>query len=188
MGIGYRFFLAGALMVPVPGALLLEGLGFVGKALAGMLLLFGLAWTHTSFDLAPFDPDYAVYAAMSDRIEVQLEEEAPELLIGHKTLAEMITFRSGIDVLPWQPEYEVPADKLWRLSWGVLDFDLRSYLTPGELSSVRRISPTYQLLPEYLWQRLRSRAELAGDEELLVRMMDPLNPHAERPRYLQRHP
>lgn len=187
MGIGYRFFLAASLLVPILAAVLLDGLGVLGKGLAGLVLICGVLWTASDFDLAPFDPDYAVYAEMSDRIAVQMEDEAPELLIGHKTLAEMITFRTGIDVLPWQPEYEVPADRLWRLSWGVLGYDYRSYLTAEEFAELRRISPTYYLLPEHLWQALRVRAEAADDDELLVRMNDPLNPHEERPRFLLRN-
>ncbi len=186
MGMGYRFFLAGLLLVPVVIAGAVDSMGGMARRLAVIGLGIFVWAVQGQFSLTPYQPDYTQFALISDQVEETLADQAPELIIGHKTMAEMVTFRTGIDVLPWQPEYEVDDAKLWRISVGLLRSDFRLYLSPTDQKRIFQLTPTYFLLPESLWQQFRDAATEADDDEMLERILDDLNPHKVRPGYLLR--
>lgn len=181
-GIGYRFFLAGMLLSPLfflPYLSQIKKVFFWG--LLG-LLIFANGLRFQTFSLKAFDPDYGYFQMIGGQIPA---DEVPiELIIGHKSMAELITFERGIDVLPWQPEYEVDSLKLWRISADIFASDFRAYLSAEEWKTVYRISADYHFLREDLWQRFRGRVERNGDEELLERIVSWRNPYRMRPAFV----
>ena len=183
LGMGYRFFLAGALFIPL--ALIPIAWCFpLSRFLLFPLFLAAAFWTQSSFSTLPYGPSHADNAHVADRIAAHFENDPPELLIGHKGMAEHVTFATGIDVLPWLPEYEVDSMELWRISTGIFSMDFRTYLSRDEQEEVVELSVYCALLRESLWRRLVARAEAADDEELLERINDWQNPHEMRPGYL----
>ena len=123
----------------------------------------------------------------SARIEAHFTDDPPELIIGHNGLAEVITFKTGIDVLPWIPEYEIAGDQLYRIACGVEAFEIEALLgrplkTPG-----KRLKLDYLLLLESDWQEFVTQVRTQGtDEELLERIDQWKNPAQVRPAYLLR--
>lgn len=182
LGMGYRFFLAGLLLAPICMA---AALAHWNKAwLIIPLLAIGLLGPQGAFDATEFGPPHAEYNYLSERIGHFFEEKQPELLIGHKGLAEQVTFETGIDVLPWQPEYEVDSLKLWRISADIFRLDYKTYLSPQDFAEVYELPPYHAILRETVWQRFVAAAQAAQDEELLGRIYDWVNPHEQRPAYL----
>ena len=185
LSMGYRFFLAGMLLAPL-FLLFLADRFRLPNTLAFPLLLAATLWTHSSFSPTAFGPNHDEYTFISQRVATHFKEHPPELLIGHKGMAEQVTFETGIDVLPWQPEYAVDSMELWRISTNIFPMDFRAYLSPGDQREVVELSFYTALLRESVWQRFVAAAEKAEDEELLERIYDWENPSEPRPAYLLR--
>jgi hypothetical protein len=185
-GMGYRFFLSFMLLAPILFALVPHifprQLFFVVIA----ALLAGIALQGSHYPAETFDPDYAYYDQVTRRAERFLSDKQPELLIGHKGLAELMTYETGIDVLPWQPEYEVDSSRLWRISAGMSSMEFRYLLSKADASRVQEVGIDYHLLPESVWQRFVEAAKRSRDEDLLERVMDWRNPQEMRPGYLRK--
>jgi hypothetical protein len=185
-GMGYRFFLSFMLLAPLVFALIPHILPkfFFHLVATGFLVLS--LWGRAAYQPEVFDPDYAQYSALAEKIESELSKAKPELLIAHKGLAEMITFRTGIDALPWQPEYDVDSLRLWRISAEIMPMEFRYFLSKEDQKRVIPLGIDCLTLPETVWQRFVRAAEEDGDEDLLVRIQSWRNPHEERPAYLRK--
>ncbi|MFN6946278.1 MAG: hypothetical protein ACK4ND_15115 [Cytophagaceae bacterium] len=148
-----------------------------------LLMPFFLAGAYSTraYSYKEFDPPYSLYHSLSKDIEQLKGQHSFELLIGHKALAEYVTFRTGIDVLPWIPEYEIEVDALWRIATGLRKKTVEFYL--GKDTDIYELSPSYILLREDKWQELLRYIE-EDDPELYEDLCTWKNPYEIRPAYL----
>jgi MFS family permease len=145
---------------------------------SGLLACAFFSWR--SYNPPQHDPPYALYQAVSQRTLKHLPK-ATELVIAHKSLAEFFTFTTGIDALPWLPEYTVNKGKLWRISSG---FEATELTYRSQSNQVYRLGLGYALLPEEAWQKCFTKWQESGNPELLKRASSWKNPHQIRPGYL----
>lgn len=147
-------------------------------------LLIGGVFSSVNFPTDQLDPPYGKYRILTDKIEA-IEGLDPELLIIHKSFAEYYTFKTGKDALPWVPEYQIDADKLWRIAYGV-NAKTISYYAEGfnEIDGYYfQLSPWYSLIREDLWTSCLQRIE-KENRELFAELNDWKNPSVIRPAYL----
>ncbi|HHG84134.1 MAG TPA: hypothetical protein ENJ82_05230 [Bacteroidetes bacterium] len=186
-GIGYRFFLTFMLLAPlcfacIPHVLPRQFFYFAAGLALGMTLPAQAAYAPETFD-----PDYARYTQIARKTAALLQAQQTELLIAHKGLAELMTFETGLDVLPWQPEYAIDSTRLWRISFGLQNMEFRYLLSAKDARQVRELGLEYHLLPEAVWQRFRQAAAQEPDADLQARIKSWQNPSRMRPAYLRRN-
>ncbi|MCB9306400.1 MAG: hypothetical protein H6565_07375 [Lewinellaceae bacterium] len=180
--LSYRFFLVFVLLTPLLVIRLLEQ----KTALTG--LIFAAVLTGCSFfswkgyDPDKHDPDYAVFDAITHRAMQRLDGYSPELVIAHNALAEYFTFSSGIDAMPWLPEYEIAPERLWRIAAGIPAQTLRYYSNTQK--EVYSLGGAWVLLPEYCWEQAIEAAKKEGDDDFLLQTRLWQNPSRRRPGWL----
>ena len=184
--IGYRFFLTGMLFTPVFLVPWFLNTGWIQRWTTLLATLIFAIISLQQIQPQQFDPDYQRYSRLAERTASHFSGQAPELLIAHKGLAEVITFKTGIDALPWLPEYEV--ERPYRIAAGVSDFEIEAILGRSLGEGSRPLGMFYLLLPEKDWQEFVAKVEASGsDEELLERIYSWQNPMEIRPTYLLRN-
>lgn len=183
-GLALRMYLSFAILCP----LLIIGLPitFRHPLIPAAIFILSIFFVRNTRGYSPKlqDPPYNTYATITDRLLVLEVFKNAELIIGHKSLAEYITFETGKDVLPWQPEYKVPDDKLWRIVTDVIQGDLRYYLGNRNFY---QLSTNYYLVKESDWQNLLQKASDKDDQQFLKAVNTWRNPHMVRPNYLLRN-
>jgi hypothetical protein len=195
-GIAYRAFLVFMLIVPIAFALNLNSLlakkHFLpyGKAITGFawslifLLLAISPLNASSYKPEKHDPPYLLYAKISERVINQMDGKELELLICHKSLAEYFTFTTGIDALPWLPEYEIQAEKLWRVATDIPNRKIQQYLTQSNQQKTKKLSIGYYLIREDSWQAFLNKLQKNRELETLHQLETWRNPNKMRPSYL----
>jgi hypothetical protein len=182
-GIAWRAFLVFVLFTPL---LVIDyqsdkwhrsGLVFV------VVLLCCSLFSWKSYHPKQHAPDYARFESVTARALPTLQKKKTELVIAHNALAEFFTFTSGIDAMPWLPEYPLDSSQLWRIATGTRLQTLR-YHAGAEASAVEALGYQYFLLPEYVWQAAIKRAKAEGDELFLAEIADWRNPSRIRPGWL----
>lgn len=124
------------------------------------------------------DPPYLKYQRMCKK----LPKKDIELIIVHKGFAEYLTFYTGIDALPWQVEYKVNSEKLWRIVHKI-DYQYFVYHLKDS-PNYQRLSFDYTLIREDFWQELVKKMENENDKMYLEHTKKWYNPHVIRPQYL----
>lgn len=181
----YRFFLVFVLLTPLFLALLLPARVHRIKLLVlALLLMGGSIFSYKSYQPTQHDANYKLYARLTENAQAALQEKPVELVIAHNALAEYFTFTTGIDAMPWLPEYAIAPEKAWRIAAGVRLSELEYYLLPEEIRQVVRIGVRYYLLPEHLWQKALEKAAAEGEEVLLKKWKTWRNPYRLRPDFL----
>ncbi len=187
-GMSYRFFLIYVLLCPLFLSLLIEQKeAFRQRVLilaASVLFMVGSIFSYKSYNPELHDPNYKNYEKLTKAAFEILRDKPSELIIAHNSLAEFFTFASGLDAMPWLPEYDIDQNKLWRIATDVRQSDLENYLDSEEMSLVNRLSVKYFLLPEHLWQQLLKRAEIDENNYLLEKVSSWRNPDQIRPDFL----
>lgn len=186
-GMGDRFFLAFLLLSPI---CLVRLIRYWQKAFLIPLIILALVFGISNalhFPHQAFSADYDSYSQLKKPLLTRFQQHPPSLLIGHKALAEYITFETGYDVLPWQPEYELDTANTFRIVRGIFPMEFRYYLNNQDHSFVEELSISYHLVREDVWQRFVAAVETENeDSELLGRIYSWENPFEQRPSYLRR--
>lgn len=182
-GVPYRFYHSGLLLLPL--IVIIPIVPLKKHPILTYCILFGLVGisltSWKSYNPNTQDPPYGFYKKMTGKImEISKSKQTPELIIAHKSLAEFITFDSGIDAMPWIPEYEIPVDKLYRVAY--LPF-------PKLFSFYVQVSPdnlggNYYYVKNSDWDLFMERLEEKESEDLYNRYIDWKNPNSIRPDYL----
>lgn len=199
-GIAYRSFLIFVMLAPITFFLNLShflsefatSLSLKSQKVA-VFFLVGLFATFsylskTGYNPKMHDPPYALYQKVSERTIANLgADNNLELLICHKSLAEYFTFSTGIDALPWLPEYEIDPNKLWRVATDIPSSEIQQYFTQSnqkEAKSIRKLSVDYWLVREDVWQDFLAKLSNDGKAETLRQLHTWKNPNEIRPTYL----
>lgn len=181
-GLSWRLFLVFISLAPI--MLKDAALAVHWKYAAGLLLLASF-FSWKNYVPALHDPNYAAYSrATASAMRHLGGGNRPELVIAHNALAEYFTFTTGIDAMPWLPEYAIDSTRLWRLALGVQPTTLNYYVPDSQRVKVYDIGGGYFLLPEYSWQRACEKAAREGDAWFLDVANSWRNPHQVRPDWL----
>jgi hypothetical protein len=197
--ISYRFFLVFVLLSPIYLFFCLKELPiafFQNKRIYPIVsLLFIVSFlSWESYSPKKHDPDYAFYATLTRAVQSNIPKETkPELFIVHNALAEYLTFTMGVDALPWQPEYDIAPEKLWRIAGNVTMPELAYFAKKDSIfAEIYRLPGRYALLKEQDWQRIKNNAQkdtiLDSEEKMdfLIRAESWSNPYKIRPKFLLR--
>ena len=158
-----------------------------GICLCGAALFVAAFFSWKSYQPALHDPDYAQFQKMTERTQVYFEgQPAPELVIAHNALAEYFTFTTGIDAMPWLPEYEIDSFRLWRIAAGVHQPTLQYFSGKEHAGHIKSLGGNYYLLPEFVWRQALVRAHSEQDELFLEVAESWRNPWKMRPGWLLR--
>ncbi|MBX2889337.1 MAG: hypothetical protein KF734_00260 [Saprospiraceae bacterium] len=182
-GVAWRLFLVFVLLTPlsVIGFQILEnrrsGLVFVTVMLCCSLF----SWKTYSPKM--HDPDYSRFSSITEQARAVLKEKQVELVIAHNALAEFFTYTTGADAMPWLPEYEADSLRLWRIATGA-SLQMLRYYAGANSGTIKPLGYGYFMLPEYVWQVARRRAEEEQDEYFLTETADWRNPSRIRPSWL----
>ncbi len=197
-GLSYRLFFGTLLMLPLIGLpyLLLAAEKWlvpclrsgkpIRKGLPVLVLLSVAAlsfYTGRSYRPEIHDPPYALYEEIAENAMSALDEEEFDLIIAHRSLAEFITFRYRVDVLPWAPEEHFQRDRVWRITAGILGDEVSYYLSP-DIAETRfvRLGGDYGLLREDHWETF---VEKVSDDPVMMEAVEVWrNPLAVRPAFL----
>lgn len=150
---------------------------------AVLLLVFISFFTARSYRPQMHDPPYGFYQELSDEVLEALSEKDWELIIAHKALAEMITYRHDADALPWAPEEYFSRDAVWRITAGVLRDEVAYYIGPENADEYFiRLIGDYGLLREDRWEEFMEA--ISGEPVILEALDTWRNPMEQRPEYL----
>lgn len=190
-GAALRFYLIFTLLAPLSLSLvapLYTHKFVVWLSSAGAAVLVVLQFTTIAgYTPVKHDPDYKTYHLLARRALQKVPAEEIELIIGHKSLAEYFTFTTGIDVLPWEVEYEVNPQKLWRIATDIELQTLHYYSEEEAHTTIHRLGVNYFFLPDCVWKDILAKAKEDDEEELLKRVKSWRNPHIVRPGYLMKN-
>jgi len=151
---------------------------------AVFLILLAVSFiTSESYRPEIHDPPYSFYEELADEAIEALSVRDFELIIAHKALAEMITFKYGIDALSWAPEEYFLRERTWRITAGILEDEFSYYLSPEAADSFYiRLSGDYGLLREDKWETFM---ENISDDPVMTGAVNIWrNPLERRPSYL----
>lgn len=184
-GVAWRFFLVFILLTP----LLVIDFQIDNQRRSGLvfaaILSFCSLFSWKSYHPKQHDPDYAAFAQVTERARQILAGKYPELIIAPNVLSEFFTFTTGVDAMPWLPEYSVDSNRLWRIATGVHPRTLEYYAGANQ-EEVRSLGYQYFLMPEHVWQSIVRKAELEKDEDFLTDIRRGRNPLKVRPGWLLR--
>ncbi len=182
VGLSFRALMVFLLL----GILLLNMITIILKRsyaiIIGCVVAISIFVSLNFYSPAKYDPPYAMYMHISDKI-VELNVE-PELIIVHKAFAEYFTFYTGIDALPWLPEYHINKAALWRIGTGLNSKSIEYFSGDTcDASLVYNLTPNYFLIREDLWQAIQVNLK-SEDPDLYQELRTWKNPSEIRPAYL----
>ena len=150
-----------------------------------LVLVASSLYTGRSYNPEVHDPPYAFYDELAGEAAQALSGRNCELIIAHKALAEMITFRYEIDALPWSPEEYFQRDRVWRITAGILRDEISYYLSPETADNYYiGLSGDYGLLREDHWEAFLD--SIANDPVMLEAVHTWRNPLEQRPAYMRK--
>ncbi|PCJ01131.1 MAG: hypothetical protein COB15_01470 [Flavobacteriales bacterium] len=181
--LSFRFFLVFPLLTPiaiyrVKGLLIQKVLSII-LIPSSLILAFGCV---NSYQPDKHDPNYSKYAYMSNQI-VNSNKNI-ELLIVHKSFAEIFTYTTGIDGMPWLPEYKIDKNRLWRVAKGVGVQEIEYFIGQQKQEQIQSLGIDYILIREDLWQAFIVELEQNSEKEFLSQLETWENPYKIRPLYL----
>jgi hypothetical protein len=186
LGVSFRFFMVFILLSPILLSQLTINLNFRWLLLIGTAFFISGILVIDHYPTNKYDPPYGLYRHIAKRIaDKQISGDIDvQLLIAHKSLAEYITFKTKIDVLPWIPEYKIDSSKLWRIATGLnaktISYYLNDYSNP---SGYEFLTVNYILIREDQWQKLLGNIK-SEDPALFDELTNWKNPFEIRPGWL----
>ncbi|MEQ9307173.1 MAG: EpsG family protein [Marinoscillum sp.] len=183
--LGYRFFLIAPLVTFTYFILLFPARLKKSLLRYTVVLVFAGFYSYRSYQPRFHDPPNKLYELISLRLINLVDIKKFPLVIAHKSLAEMIIYKTDFDALNWAPAaYQI--ENALRISKGVAYWHLSKYLSPQELKEVEKLTTNYYCLPETLWVEFISRIEHDKNWELLERIYRYENPVEVLPDFLSK--
>lgn len=146
-------------------------------------LLPSIYFTKSAYDISR-DPPYKYYRRIVEKIDLPDDS----LLIAHLGINHVYTYYNNLrDALNYEPDFDVPKDKLWRLVYGVnyLAIEDKLYDESEETLNecIQILDSSYLLIREDLWKKFIER-----EEEIYVEnYLNWYNPHTVRPTFIRKH-
>jgi hypothetical protein len=183
-GAAYRLFHVGVLIVPLILLFLIRDFDFKKTVAIGVIvLLCALSFVSwKSYDPTKQDPPYALYTRVTKTLGGIVKDHQPELIIAHKSLAEFFTYSTGIDAMPWLPDYRIEESKLWRIAF--LPYDqLYVHYTK---STPTPLGGKYYYVSESQWQSYLAQLRKNESADLVDAHLTWQNPNEVRPEFLRK--
>lgn len=130
------------------------------------------------------DPPNDIYEIIVKRLEQNYQSSQYPLVIVHKSLAEMIIYKTDFDALNWAPPSNIPIDRVLRIVSNLDYVHFSKYLEEVELDQIKALSFQYYCMPESLWERFYESLHREKDEKILSQISAGRNPMENRPDYL----
>ncbi len=148
-------------------------------------LLVSSLYTGRSYNPELHDPPYAFYEELAAESIASLADIDCKLIIAHKALSSMITYTFEVNVLPWAPEEYFPRERVWRITAGILQYEVAMYLSP-ELAELYflPLSRDYALMREDHWEAFMLSIE--NEPLMLEAVRTWRNPLEQRPGYMMK--
>ncbi len=183
-GAAYRFFHVGVLLCPLLLLFLINSFPFrKALAISAITILCGLSLVSwESYEPLRQDPPYSLYDQVTKKAISIIKYQRPELIIAHKSLAEYFTYSTGIDAMPWIPDYPIDDAKLWRIA--VLRYP-QLYIHYTSTAAVRLVG-NYYYIPEYQWQEFIKKLKENESADILKEHLSWQNPNEVRPEFLRK--
>ncbi|QSE99183.1 EpsG family protein [Fulvivirga lutea] len=181
---GFRFFLVSSISAPF---ILL----FVSKKISNTILLsLSILFIASSFiSYKSYNPKYhdapnETYFRITEGLVKNFTAEEYTLVIAHKSLAEVIIYKTDFDALNWAKPEDIELEKVLRIVHGVPKVSMIEYLSSEEINKLIQVENQYYILPESLWLKAYQKAANANDVKFLTLVSKGNNPMTERPDYL----
>jgi hypothetical protein len=181
--LGYRFFL----IAPIAFILMMtyhRGYPLINWS-ATVLLITISFYSWKSYKTA-FDPPNDSYVTVTEVLSSRYKTSDYPLVIAHKSLAEIIIFKTDFDALNWLPPEDMPPQHVLRLINQVKYSDFRKHLDSDDLQKVRHVAGRYAALPEDVWQRFVDKATKSKDRLAIRRIYSGYNPMEQRPYFINK--
>ncbi len=187
--IGHRFFM----IAPVAAFVLLVSLIQPGSGswkvtssgVAGAFIVLSI-FSWRSYQPWLFDAPNNSYGTIVERLVKRYNPNDFPLVIAHKSLAEIIIFKTDFDALNWLPPEDTPPTSVLRLTHRVSNSDFKEYLSDEDYLKVRPIANGYFALPEDTWQRFLTEAKKHNDPGTMKRILRGNNPMEARPYFINK--
>lgn len=183
--IGFRFFLIAPMIAMLLCIVNLKIKDFP-LILSSILFFVAGIFSYTAYDPAKYDPPNKWYEIIVNRLSETYEADAFPLVIVHKSLAEMIIYKTEFDALNWSPPSGMNTNEILRIVHNLEYFHFTRYLDEDEMMEVTKLMPHYYLTTEANWESLISRAAKANDTNLQFLIRKGKNPIKSRPVYLKK--
>jgi len=181
---GYRLILVALGASPLIAAILLGNASPPTAATVGGALIAGsLSCAALVPPPTAYDPPYARYAAIADAAVALWDSDAPELIIAHKGLAELTTFRTGIPAMSWEPEPTLDPTRTWRIASDIDAWEITDVLGDRADPQPKRLPGVHAWVREDVWRAFRNAAP-DDPNQLRTRAWSAANPSRPRPAFL----
>jgi len=189
--VGYRFFLVApiAFILAIP----FERVHFLPAFLQRKHVLIPISiftvasfFSITNYESQIFDPPNDRYRKVISDLSILYSPKDHQLVIAHKSLAEMIIFTTDFDALNWLPPDNMQPQRVLRIINGLQFADFRRYLDAADVQQLQPISFGYFVAPEDVWQRFIEAASKDGNQNLMKRIYSDFNPTEKRPYFIDK--
>lgn len=152
-----------------------------------VIILMGSSFfSFKSYQPALHDPPNDLYDLVVHRLEDHFDPEDFPLVIVHKSLAEMIIYKTSFDALNWLPPSGVSTKNVLRIVSNLEYFHFTKYLDSAEIATIVKLSGNYYAMPEVTWIAFYDQVKEHQDQLVMNRILSGGNPVAKRPYYLSK--
>jgi len=182
---GYRFFMIAPVFVSI---FFMRKIQIHKTILIGVSLFFVVSSTYSykSYNPSSYDPPNSLYAVIINRLTDNYNNDDYPLVIVHKSLAEMIIYKTEFDALNWVPPETINPDSVLRIIHNMEQFHFSKYLSDIELQKFKKLSLHYYAAPESSWNKFLKLVEDNKDQKLMNLIMKGNNPLNKRPYFLKK--
>jgi len=182
---GYRFFMIAPVVIvsyavrkfkwPKPVVYLITA-----------VLLGSSAFSYKSYNPKVHDPPNRQYELIVDRLSANYSSAKFPLVIVHKSLAEIVIYKTEFDALNWAPPANISTSEVLRVVSNLDYIHFAKYLSEEELDEVRKLTLHYFAMSETVWNSFYEQVLEHNDEAILKRLERGGNPLEQRPYYLRK--
>lgn len=184
--IGFRLFLTFPILILIASSDILIYSKNVVYYLLSVLLLLGSVFSINSYKAKYFDAPNELYEVVTEKISQAYSPNEYPLIIAHKSLAEVIIFKTDFDALNWAPPTDMDKNKIIRVVSNIERYQFNKYLSDNETNSIFQLTSNFTLIKETLWHKFMDEVKNNKDLRLLTQIKDGNNPIVSKPYYLQK--
>lgn len=181
---GYRFFLLLFFIYPFALVFILRKLKPSILFAISLLLIVSSFFSYKSYNPNLHDAPNHMYHAMVNDIQDNYSAEQYSLIIAHKSLAEVVIFKSDFDALNWDVSEGYGKDSVLRIVEGIPIRFLFKHIADNQHNDVLILNSQYCVMPEILWLSTIANARELNDEYFMELVNVGQNPMVKRPSFL----
>lgn len=179
---GYRFILLLPFVTPFLIVFALRKLKETALLPISLILIVSSEFNYEAYDPGIHDAPNKLYMVIAATIIDNYDPAHYQLVIAHKSLAEVIIYKSDFDALNWSVPSGIEREKVLRVVHGIPHRILSRYITADSREQMVRVDASYCIMPELTWQAILEKAE--DDSQFMTLVRKGNNPLQPRPQYL----